>query len=341
MRKESKKLLQVTQTRNQCIRFAWNSQTLQFLICVISWCHFLSDEYSTPVEEKSICSMDCSILCKLRVNEFIKLPYVFRGETWSKIQHNSFHKHHITAVQTFSNPEICSILTKTVFKMSKERENLTQNKNRLTTSSNTSSQLLAFHFIFFLFSLPVPFPVHVIKPGFHMIVGDRSRSPGSLVNCSAIVTIIWKPNFHFASDRQRSQRLPTIAGIESESISAIVAIVNDRRRSQKVNGNHQCSDCSDRNDRNDPSDHMETIAQRSQRSWRSQRSYVSCDLNDPSDYMEIKLQHLWRSQRSDVFSDSNDPSDRNDRHAAIIWKLGFKPSKRDCNYCAEIGIQAV
>ena len=110
-----------------------------------------------------------------------------------------------------------------------------------------------------------------LKPGFHMIVGDRSRSLGSLVNCSAIVTIIWKPNFHFASDRQRSQRLPTIAtitiaGIESESISAIVAIVNDRQRSQKGNGNHQCSDCSDRNDRNDPSDHMETIAQRSQRS---------------------------------------------------------------------------
>ena len=111
----------------------------------------------------------------------------------------------------------------------------------------------------------------IVKPGFHMIVGDRSRSLGSLAKCSAIVTIIWKPNFHFASDRQRSQRLPTIAtitiaGIESESISAIVAIVNDRQRSQKVNGNHQCSDCSDRNDRNDPSDHMETIAQRSQRS---------------------------------------------------------------------------
>ena len=72
-----------------------------------------------------------------------------------------------------------------------------------------------------------------------MIVGDRSRSLGSLVNCSAIVTIIWKPNLHFASDRQRSQRLPTIAtitiaGIESESISAIVAIANDRQRSQKV-----------------------------------------------------------------------------------------------------------
>ena len=106
------------------------------------------------------------------------------------------------------------------------------------------------------------------KPGFHMIVGGRSRSLGSLVNCSAIVTIIWKPNFNFASDRQRSQRLPTIAtitiaGIESESISAIVAIVNDRQRSKKVNGNHQCSDCSDRKD---PSDHMEITTQRSQRS---------------------------------------------------------------------------
>ena len=102
-----------------------------------------------------------------------------------------------------------------------------------------------------------------------MIVGDRSRSLGSLVKCSAIVTIIWKPNFYFASDRQQSQRLPMIAkimiaGIESETISAIVAIVNDRQQSQKVNGNHQCSDCSNRNDRNDPSDHMETIAQRSQ-----------------------------------------------------------------------------
>ena len=150
-----------------------------------------------------------------------------------------------------------------------------------------------------------------IKPGFHVIAGDRSRLLGSPVTCSAIVTTIWKPNFHFASDRQRSQRLPTIAtiaiaGIESESISAIVAIVNDRQRSQKVNGNHQCSDCSDRNDRNDPSDHMETIAQRSQRSWWSQRSYVFCDLNDPSDYMETKLQQLWRLQRSNVFSDRND-----------------------------------
>ena len=118
-----------------------------------------------------------------------------------------------------------------------------------------------------------------------MIVGDLSRLLGSLVNCSSIVTIIWKPNFHFASDHQGSQRLSTIAtitiaGIKSESISAIVAIVNDCQRSQKVNGNHQCSDYSDRNDL---SDHMETIAQ---------RSYVSCDLNDPSDYVEIKLQQL-------------------------------------------------
>ena len=93
---------------------------------------------------------------------------------------------------------------------------------------------------------------YLVKPGFHMIVGDRSRSLGSLVNRSAIVTIIWKPNFYFASDLQRSQQLPMIAkimiaGIESESISAIVVIVNDRQRSQKLNGNHQCSDCSDRN----------------------------------------------------------------------------------------------
>ena len=110
-----------------------------------------------------------------------------------------------------------------------------------------------------------------LKPGFHMIAGNHSRSLGSLVNCSAIVMIIWKPNSHFASDRQRCQRLPTIAtimiaGIESESISAIIAIVNNRQQSQKVNGNHQCSDCSDRNDCNDPSDYMETIVQRLQQS---------------------------------------------------------------------------
>ena len=62
----------------------------------------------------------------------------------------------------------------------------------------------------------------------------------------------------------------TIAGIESVSISAIVAIVNNRQRSQKVNGNHQCSD---RNDRNNPSDHMETI---------TQRSYMSSDRMCPA-----------------------------------------------------------
>ena len=92
-----------------------------------------------------------------------------------------------------------------------------------------------------------------------MIVGNLSPSLGSLVNCSAIVMNIWKPKFHFASDRQRSQRLPTIAtitiaGIESKSISAIVTILNDRQRSQQVNRKHQNSDCSDHNDRSDPSD---------------------------------------------------------------------------------------
>ena len=45
---------------------------------------------------------------------------------------------------------------------------------------------------------------------------DRERSP----------TIIWKPGLMIATI--------TIAGIESESISAIVAIVNDRQRSQKL-----------------------------------------------------------------------------------------------------------
>ena len=39
-----------------------------------------------------------------------------------------------------------------------------------------------------------------LKAGFHMIVGDCSRSLGSQEKCSAIVMIIWKPNFHFASD---------------------------------------------------------------------------------------------------------------------------------------------
>ena len=112
---------------------------------------------------------------------------------------------------------------------------------------------------------------HRDKPGFHMIVDDRSRSLESLVNCSVIITIIWKSNFHFASNRQESQRLPmiamiTTAGTESESISVIIAIVNDHQRPQKVNGNHQCSDCGDRNNRNDPSNHMEIIAQQSQRS---------------------------------------------------------------------------
>ena len=60
-----------------------------------------------------------------------------------------------------------------------------------------------------------------------------------------------EPNFHFASDRKQSQQLPMIAtimiaGIESESISAIVAIMNDHQQLQKVDGNHQCSNCSDR-----------------------------------------------------------------------------------------------
>ena len=113
--------------------------------------------------------------------------------------------------------------------------------------------------------------------------------------------------FLFCQRSLMTPRLPTIAEIESESISTIIAIMNDRQRLQRINGNHQCSyrkDCSDRNDRNDLNEHMEII---------EQRLYVSCNLSDPSDYMEINLQQSWRSQRSNVFSDCNNPNDRNDR----------------------------
>ena len=73
-----------------------------------------------------------------------------------------------------------------------------------------------------------------------MILGDRSRSLRSLLNCSAIVAIYRKQIFILpASDHQRSQRLPTIAtntiaGIESESISMILATVSDRNDSKEI-----------------------------------------------------------------------------------------------------------
>ena len=54
---------------------------------------------------------------------------------------------------------------------------------------------------------------HCFMPGFHMIVGDRSQSLGSPVNCSRIVAIIWKLNFHFVNDHRRSLRLLTITTI--------------------------------------------------------------------------------------------------------------------------------
>ena len=57
--------------------------------------------------------------------------------------------------------------------------------------------------------------------------------------------------------------------MELKSISAItvlVAIVTDRQRLQRFNGNHQCSDCSDLNGHGDFSDQMKIIAERSQRS---------------------------------------------------------------------------
>ena len=59
-----------------------------------------------------------------------------------------------------------------------------------------------------------------------------------------------------ANDRDDHDRYRSL-GIKSESISAIM---NDRQRLQRANGNHQYS-----------------------------------DLNDPSDYMEINLQRLQRS----------------------------------------------
>ena len=96
------------------------------------------------------------------------------------------------------------------------------------------------------------FLFHTLKPGFHIIVSDHSRS---LVNSLAIVAIILKPNFHFASHHQQSQRLPTIAmisiaGIELEFISIIVTIVIHRQQLQRFNRSHHYNNCSDPNDPN-------------------------------------------------------------------------------------------
>ena len=88
--------------------------------------------------------------------------------------------------------------------------------------------------------------------------------------------IIWKPNFHFANDRQQLPTIPVTANdrnnhdrwdrirvylCDHSDHERLSAIINDRQQLQKVIGNHQCSDCSDRNH---PSDHMETKAQRLQ-----------------------------------------------------------------------------
>ena len=86
---------------------------------------------------------------------------------------------------------------------------------------------------------------------------------------------------------QRSPTIPATANNRNDHnrwdrIRVYLCDLSDRERSSaiaQVNGNHQCSACSDRNDGNNPCDHMEIIAQ------RSQRSYVSGDLNDPSDRM--------------------------------------------------------
>ena len=110
-----------------------------------------------------------------------------------KISITMLHRHEIFVMETPISPVLCS-----------------GSNCELIRSCFLVDQLL----VWILFRRKLGLQCY-IKPGFHMIVGDRSRLLGSLVNCSAIVTIIWKPNFHFASDRQRSQRLPTIAGIES------------------------------------------------------------------------------------------------------------------------------
>ena len=128
--------------------------------------------------------------------------------------------------------------------------------------------------------------------------GDRSRSLGSLVNSSAIVTITWKQNFHFASDRQRSQRLPTIAtftiaGIESESISAIVSDCNELMETISaaiaaivtIPAIIWKSEHSDRNDRDDRSDHMRpAIVTIPAIIWKSEHSDRN-DRDDRSDHM--------------------------------------------------------
>ena len=111
----------------------------------------------------------------------------------------------------------------------------------------------------FKHSVPINTP---IRSGFHMIIGDRSR--GSFTIARIAGKFLSDCNNNMETKFSFCQRLPTIAGIESESNSAIMAIVNNPQRWQQVNGNHQCSDCSDCNDRNDPSDYMEIKAQESQ-----------------------------------------------------------------------------
>ena len=80
--------------RTAHLRYA--AQTL----CRVLLC-FSRVEYSTP-KQTIAWTVRFIVLYKLIVNDFIKQPQVFSGETCSEVQnHNvSFNKHDITAVQT-------------------------------------------------------------------------------------------------------------------------------------------------------------------------------------------------------------------------------------------------
>ena len=106
--------------RHQHVRFLWNSRALQFELRVICWGVFLSNEYRAPAEENNKLSdwiLGYSLYCAsiiqflvdyqlVKSKNFIKLPYVFIGETCSKTEnHNAgLNKHHIITAQTFNDP---------------------------------------------------------------------------------------------------------------------------------------------------------------------------------------------------------------------------------------------
>ena len=66
-----------------------------------------------------------------------------------------------------------------------------------------------------------------LKPGFHNIE-ECSQSPRLLINSSAFVAILKKPDVYFASNHQQSQRLPTIEGNSDRWDKTMVARANGR-----------------------------------------------------------------------------------------------------------------